>query len=262
MSYKSNCDNNCDNNCKWVPIPGPAGFGFTGPTGFGFTGPTGFTGQTGPTGPNGINGLTGSVGPTGPGALITLAPIGSAPNANGATLNGTVLNLQPASTGFGGVVSTSAQTFSGIKTFENGIIINSNDNATDTYSNTPLYFQGVGSAEGSLTPLALSAGDAVVNATWSIQKTGRMVFIAIGDTAPITVVGNTFVSAPAGSVPIGYRSSLIRNGLCRLSDNGVFAIGYLRTLPNGAIEIYSDPGYSVGFTGPVQMRDFVTLITF
>ena len=48
---------------------------------------------------------------------ITLSAIGSSPNANAATLTGSVLNLQPASASFGGVVTTGDQTFAGIKTF-------------------------------------------------------------------------------------------------------------------------------------------------
>ena len=48
---------------------------------------------------------------------VTLAAIGSTANSNGATLTGQVLNLQPASASFGGVVTTGAQTFAGNKTF-------------------------------------------------------------------------------------------------------------------------------------------------
>ncbi len=54
---------------------------------------------------------------------VTLAPIGSSPNANGATRVGTTLNLEPASAAFGGVVTTGAQTFAGVKNFQDGILI-------------------------------------------------------------------------------------------------------------------------------------------
>jgi hypothetical protein len=50
-------------------------------------------------------------------SAVTLAAIGSTPNANGATLTGQVLNLQPADGSFGGVVTTGTQTFAGAKTF-------------------------------------------------------------------------------------------------------------------------------------------------
>jgi len=102
---------------------GPTGnTGLTGATGStGATGPTGNTGLTGPTGATGPTGLTGATGPTGAtgatGSITALSAIGSSSNANAATLTGTVLNLEPASASFGGVVTTSAQSFAGAKTF-------------------------------------------------------------------------------------------------------------------------------------------------
>ena len=62
---------------------------------------------------------------------VTLAPIGAVPNANAASLAGQVLTLQPASTGFGGVVTTGAQSFAGAKTFT-GAITASNLSGTNT----------------------------------------------------------------------------------------------------------------------------------
>lgn len=61
--------------------------------------------------------------PTG-GGSISLAAIGSTPNANGATLSGSTLNLEPASASFGGVVTTGTQTFAGAKTFSSNAVIN------------------------------------------------------------------------------------------------------------------------------------------
>lgn len=54
---------------------------------------------------------------------VTLAAIGSSPNANAATLTGQVLNLEPASASFGGVVTTASQTFAGDKTFNGNTLI-------------------------------------------------------------------------------------------------------------------------------------------
>lgn len=48
---------------------------------------------------------------------VTLAAVGSSPNASAATLTGQALNLEPASDSFPGVVTTGAQTFGGMKTF-------------------------------------------------------------------------------------------------------------------------------------------------
>jgi hypothetical protein len=61
---------------------------------------------------------------SGGGGVTTLAAIGSSPNANGATISGTTLNLEPASASFGGVVTTGTQTFAGAKTFNSDLTIN------------------------------------------------------------------------------------------------------------------------------------------
>ncbi|MEY4956500.1 MAG: hypothetical protein RL409_757 [Gemmatimonadota bacterium] len=53
-------------------------------------------------------------------AGLALAAVGAAPNANAATLSGSTLNLEPASSTQPGVVTTAAQTWAGRKTFNNG----------------------------------------------------------------------------------------------------------------------------------------------
>jgi hypothetical protein len=55
---------------------------------------------------------------------VTLSAIGSTANANGATLTGQILNLEPASASYGGVVTTGTQTFAGAKTFSSDISVN------------------------------------------------------------------------------------------------------------------------------------------
>jgi hypothetical protein len=59
----------------------------------------------------------GSVDTTTYQGAITLGAIGISPNANAASLVGSILNLQPADASFGGVVTTGTQTFAGAKTF-------------------------------------------------------------------------------------------------------------------------------------------------
>lgn len=91
-----------------IPISGN-----TGP--IGPTGPSGEDG--GPTGNTGPTGQTGSTGPTG--LLGDVSAIGSSPNANGMTLTGNTLNLEPADQYYGGVVSIDDQYFAGEKYFLN-----------------------------------------------------------------------------------------------------------------------------------------------
>ena len=57
---------------------------------------------------------------------LTLGAIGSTPSANGASLSGQVLTLQPASSTLGGILSAVAQSIKGLKTFIDGIDVNSN----------------------------------------------------------------------------------------------------------------------------------------
>ena len=73
------------------------------------------------------------------GGVTTLAAIGSVPNANGASISSTTLNLQPANATYGGVVTTAAQTFAGAKTFNNNVEVVADLLTTGTssaYSNT------------------------------------------------------------------------------------------------------------------------------
>ncbi len=51
------------------------------------------------------------------GSAISLAAVGSSPNANAASFSGGTLTMQPASTSFPGVVTTGTQSFAGVKTF-------------------------------------------------------------------------------------------------------------------------------------------------
>lgn len=73
--------------------------------------------------------------------VSSLTSIGASPNANGATLSSGVLNLQPASSSFGGVVTTGTQSFAGSKTFDNTVSARVNLQAgTATAGTAPLKF--------------------------------------------------------------------------------------------------------------------------
>lgn len=66
---------------------------------------------------------------------VTLAAIGSSPNANGASLSGQVLTLQPASSTLGGVITAIAQSILGVKTFISGAISNTYFRLIDSGTN-------------------------------------------------------------------------------------------------------------------------------
>jgi len=57
--------------------------------------------------------------------ISSLGAIGSSPNANAATVSSSILNLEPASGSFGGVITTGTQTIAGSKTFSSSPAITS-----------------------------------------------------------------------------------------------------------------------------------------
>lgn len=63
---------------------------------------------------------------------VTLAAVGSSPNANGASLAGQVLNLQPANASFPGVLTALAQAIGGNKTFSGLILADGGIDVTAT----------------------------------------------------------------------------------------------------------------------------------
>jgi len=116
-----------------IGATGPTGAaGVTGPTGptglqglIGATGPTGPLGATGLTGPTGMTGLIGMTGPTGPtGSVANVGTISGSSTPNGASITSGVLSLAPADDTNGGVVTTAAQTFAGVKTFNADLNVN------------------------------------------------------------------------------------------------------------------------------------------
>lgn len=74
------------------------------------------------TGTIGASNFSGSSSGTNTGD-VTLAAVGSAPNANGASLAGQILTLQPASSSFPGAMTAIAQVLAGLKTWVNGMIL-------------------------------------------------------------------------------------------------------------------------------------------
>jgi hypothetical protein len=132
----------------------------------------------------------------------TMGAIGSTPNANGATITGTTLNLEPASASFGGVVTTGTQTFAGAKTFSGTTTITTSGNATtsvlsltsNTYPwigwtsttgtlGTPVFTtRSVGTRIVMLNALSGSAVDYAIGVNTAVtwisvsQNTGRVAF--------------------------------------------------------------------------------------
>jgi hypothetical protein len=127
-----------------------------------------------------VNGAT--VGPLTSG-ITTLSSIGATPNANGATISGQTLNLQPASGSFGGVVTTGNQTFAGVKTFSD------TSGSTSSSTGALIVGGGVGIAENlNVFGNVGSSGDLIASAA------GKGIKIKEGSNAKMgtaTLVGGT-----------------------------------------------------------------------
>lgn len=165
--------------------------------------------------------------PSGGGSgVTTMAAIGSSPNANGATISGTTLNLEPASASFGGVVTTGTQTFAGGKTFSSNAVINGIDIGTyggDKGFTTPsndLYFIAAGvnkqlffSASGGSSVMQIGLQGAGAYSEMRLKYGGNNSYIRMGSNLQIlgsagyTGIGSAGVSdqfvVNNGSIGIG-----------------------------------------------------------
>jgi hypothetical protein len=74
-------------------------------------------------------------------ADVTLAAVGSSPNANGASLAGQVLTLQPANASSPGLVTTAAQTFAGDKSFSGHLLPTTNAASQNLGSTSKRWFK-------------------------------------------------------------------------------------------------------------------------
>lgn len=147
--------------------------------------------------------------------VTTMAAIGSSPNANGATISGVNLNLEPASASFGGVVTTGTQTFAGAKTF-------SSDPTFSAMTANRMLYTGTGG-------LASSSANATFN--------GSKLAIAGSATASTFSVGSYQTQS------LGTNNSFIGDNVQYTSGFKAVANGYTPMIyfPNGDIEMYTSP---------------------
>jgi len=152
-----------------------------------------------------------SVGPV----ATTMGAIGSSANANGATIAAGVLNLQPATASFGGVVTTGAQSFSGVKTFSGDVVTNGNviiSNPTNAAINATALATAANILDGYITSttaaavsiglptataIASAIGGTVANGTsleFSVFNSGATNAVTLGLNVGITVQTNPVIT--------------------------------------------------------------------
>lgn len=122
-------------------------------------------------------------------AVSALGAIGAAPNANGATLTGATLNLEPASASFGGVVTTGTQTLAGAKTFSGVLTSSGGFVATSGVSLTTASISATTTLDATNhTVLASASGGAItVNLPAAASHSGRRYEIKKTDSSANTV---------------------------------------------------------------------------
>jgi trimeric autotransporter adhesin len=94
---------------------------------------------------------------------VTLTAVGATPNANGASLSGQALTLQPADSTNPGVLTTGAQTIAGSKTFTSAIIGNVSGSATSITGINPVSTGGTGSTTFTQNSFIYFNGTNLVN---------------------------------------------------------------------------------------------------
>jgi hypothetical protein len=166
------------------------------------------------------------------GGTITLSAIGVTPNLNGATITGSVLNLEPASIGFGGVVTTTIQTFAGEKTFVEDLKVNSlTIGKGGAIGNTAVNNTAIGidalkvNTANNNTAIGKSA---LANNVGGYQNT------AIGVNALLTNVGESSIANPTIPFVGIYNTAVGFEALKLNTGNNNTALG-LSTLLNNTI---------------------------
>jgi hypothetical protein len=192
---------------------------------------------------------------------ITLSAIGSNPNANGSTITGTVLNLQPANASFGGVITTGTQTIAGAKTLSTApklssltasqiLALDASNNiqslAVATYPNlTELsYVKGVTSAvqtqiDGKLTSptfIDYSATSTVVGWTTFTQKTIRYSVIGKLLIVEYFISGTSNATTTSFTLPLASAtvSGMIWANNNQTQNNAVNYMGYSNITSNSS----------------------------
>jgi hypothetical protein len=135
------------------------------------------------------------------GGVLSVGAIGASPNANAATITGTILNLEPASASFGGVVTTGTQAFAGFKTFGNSGSDNTVNIDHTSGAGIGLTITKGGNGEGLIVNKTGGTGNAVtvtgtLNATTLVKSGGTSSqFLKADGTVDSTAYGTGSVTS-------------------------------------------------------------------
>lgn len=152
--------------------------------------------------------------PQGVAGVASLGSIGFTPNANGATLSlDGLLKLQSADASFGGVINTTAQSFSGTKTFNNGIILSATGQSLNSFTSSNQVFTPSLNGGSTITSMTVNgAPSSTITLTFQnlspfLKKITIPQFQLVSFTGAPDTLQITNVAIPAAFIPT---SSIIR----------------------------------------------------
>lgn len=210
--------------------------GNTGMTGIGATGRTGMTGMTGTTGMTGI-GATGRTGMTGLGAtgntgqpgITSVGPVSATSDPNAATITSQVLTLYSADSTNAGLMNVTGQSFSGIKTFLQGIILQTPVSAG--VDNVLTKF-----CRGGNNPSTWSGGFSVVSPNVAVTLVDFVATFMPGNS--IAGSGSNAIATLSPALQTELRPATAnRGGIIPVMDNGVYKIGYFKVSMLGIVTV-------------------------
>jgi hypothetical protein len=147
--------------------------------------------------------------PTG-GGISALAAIGSSPNANGATISGPTLNLEPASATFGGVLTSGIQSIAGAKTFTANLATSLDLNVIGGDISLNSVVRITDSETGSATRIKAQSGitqffNSGTNSQAHVFNSGGTASINLnGTTRALETVGSNLSIQPGSTAKTGF----------------------------------------------------------
>lgn len=208
---------------------------------------------------------------------VSLAAVGAVPNANGSSLTGQALTLQPANASNPGVLSTAQQDIGGVKLFNNGLSFSAGLTGSVPVVNNVFTFFKQANFTGADAPTFSGCCIAGGPAAAVVSNFQSICTIAIGQYIPgagTYAAGTIAVAFPAsanvanpGAMPTEFAPGIIRQGTILVKDGGVvkvgaFTVDALGFLTIGAGMATSGGGALVNFTVNGDNGVYDQVITF